>query len=272
MQEWILPPGSAGHPVIYMLVAAIALAMTGISKGGFGGVGVLSMPLMMAVAPARFSLGMWLPLLVLCDILTLRHYPKEWKPRPLLLIAPWMLAGIGLGALLLGYISAEATKLFVGVTSILFVVLDALRSWLKRRIDRGRDLPPFRPTWVTAAPFGVAAGVTTMLAHAAGAITTIYFLPQRMDKRDFVGTQARFYFVFNSLKVPCYLMLPLLNAKFEPLITRETLMKSAWLVPLTPLFVWIGAALNERMSPVLFHRVVYALLAISGLYLIYDNL
>lgn len=272
MQEWILPPGSTGHPVIYMLVAAVALAMTGISKGGFGGVGVLSIPLMMAVAPAKFSLGMWLPLLVICDILTLRHYPKEWKRRPFVLIAPWMFVGIALGTLLLGSISPRATKLFVGATSIVFVGLDWLRSWLKQRIDRGRDLPAFRPTWLTAAPFGLAAGVTTVIGHAAGAITTIYFLPQRLGKRDFVGTQARFYFVFNSIKIPFYVALPFIKPGTEPLITGESLIKSVWLLPMAPLFVWAGAALNDRMSPATFHRVVYILLAVSGAYLLYANL
>jgi uncharacterized membrane protein YfcA len=183
-----------------------------------------------------------------------------------------MLLGIMLGALLLGVISEEATKIFVGATSIAFVGLDWLRSWLKRRIDRGREMPPFRPTWLTASPFGIAAGIATMLAHAAGAITTIYFLPQRMDKRDFVGTQARFYFAFNSLKIPFYILVPFLNPDSDSLITRETLVKGIWLLPLAPLFVWAGAAMNHHMSPVLFHRVVYILLAISGVYLLYANL
>jgi len=272
VHDWILPAGVTASPAVYMIVATLALAMTGISKGGFGGVGVLSIPLMMAVAPAKFSLGMWLPILVVCDILTLRHYPREWQARPVLLIAPWMLLGIMLGALLLGVISQEATKIFVGATSIAFVGLDWVRSWLKRRIDRDGELPPFRPTWLTAMPFGIAAGIATMLAHAAGAITTIYFLPQRMEKRDFVGTQARFYFVFNSAKIPFYAVVPFLDSNFEPLITRETLVKSIWLLPMAPLFVWMGAAMNHHMSPALFHRVVYILLAISGAYLLYANL
>lgn len=271
MHEWVLPAEHSVNPVVYMVVAALALAMTGISKGGFGGVGVLSIPMMMAVAPAKFSLGMWLPILVVCDVLTLRYYPREWKARPVLLIAPWMLLGIVLGAFLLGTISPRTTKLFVGITSIVFVGLDWFRTWLKKRIDRGKDVPPFRPTWLTASPFGIAAGITTMLAHAAGAITTIYFLPQRMEKRDFVGTQARFYFVFNSAKIPFYAIVPLLNPQAEQLITRETLIKSVWMLPLAPLFVWIGAAMNEKMSPAVFHRVVYILLAVSGAYLVYSN-
>jgi len=71
-----------------------------VDKGGFGGVGMLSVPLLMMVAPAQFVLGMWLPLLVLCDIFTLRAYPKEWKLRPVLLLAPGAMCGLGIGYLL----------------------------------------------------------------------------------------------------------------------------------------------------------------------------
>lgn len=264
MSHWVLPAGFEGQPFAYVLATVVALALTGVSKGGFGaGLGALSIPVMMLVAPANFALGMWLPLLIYCDILTLRHYPREFKSRPVLLLAPWMLLGILLGTLLLDVISPRTTKLCVGGLAILFVLLDQVRQWLKRRIDRGKDVPPFRPTLWTAAPFGITAGVSTMIAHAAGAVTTIYFLPQRLDKRDFVGTQARFYFVVNTVKVPFYVGLALINA--------ETLLKSLWLVPLAPLFVWLGAALNHRMSPVLFNRVVYLLLGISGAYLLYAN-
>lgn len=264
MHEWILPPGYAGHPGWYVLLAVIALLLTGVSKGGFGaGLGTLSIPIMMTIAPARFSLGMYLPLLIFCDILTLRHYPREWKARPLLLLAPWMLVGIVIGAFLLDRLSPQTTKACVGGAAIGFVLLDWLRMTVKRRLDQDGHLAPFRPTLLTASPFGIAAGISTTIAHAAGAVTTIYFLPQRMDKRDFVGTHARFYFLFNSVKVPFYLYLAVINA--------ETLTKSLWLVPLAPLFVWMGAAMNHRMSAEIFNRVVYLLLAVTGAYLLYAN-
>jgi uncharacterized membrane protein YfcA len=55
-------------------------------------------------------------------------------------------------------------------------------------------------------------------------------------------------------------------------ITAETLTRSLWLVPLAPLSVWLGSALNRRISPVLFIRVIYILLGISGIYLLYTNM
>lgn len=266
MLDWVLPAGYAGNPAWYMFIAFVALAMTGVSKGGFGGIGTLSVPLMMLVVPdGKYVLGMWLPILVFCDIFTIPHYPKEFKPRPFLMIAPWTTLGIVVGWFLLGHIEATTTKLLVGITSLGFVGLDVVRARLKQRIAHSQGGPqPFRPSLISAAPFGLAAGVTTMIAHAAGAVTTIYFLPQRLSPRDFAGTQARYYFIFNTAKIPFFIKLGLING--------ETLTKILWMLPLAPLTVWLGAVLNNRMSPAVFHRVIYILLAVSGASLLYSNL
>jgi len=176
-----------------------------------------------------------------------------------------MLGGIVLGCLLLGQIEDRTVKLFVGGLAVGFVMLEGVRMVVARRVEAAAPGRAWRPYWLTAAPFGLAGGISTMLAHAAGAITTIYLLPQRLDKRAFVGTSARFYFVFNTLKVPFFVH-PRLG-----IINEESLVKSLWLVPLAPLGVWMGSALNRRISPAAFNRVIYVLLAISGGYLLYAN-
>jgi len=264
VNEWILPNGSTEHPVVYILAAILAMALTGVSKGGFGGgVGMLSTPVMMMVAPAEFALGLWLPLLVLCDLFTIHHYPSEWKLRPIAVLAPWMFGGIVAGWLLLDHISPRAIKITVGVLAVVFVGIDWFRAWLKRRVESPGEPIPWDPTWRIAAPLGVAAGISTMLAHAAGPITTIYFLSLRLDKRTFVGSTARFFFLFNTLKVPFYLHLVLINA--------QTLARSLWLVPFAAATVWFGAVLNKWVSAEAFTRIIYALLAFSGLYLVWVN-
>ncbi|NLE60980.1 MAG: sulfite exporter TauE/SafE family protein [Planctomycetes bacterium] len=263
MMDWIIPDGATSHPATYMLVTVLAFMLMGVDKGGFGGVGMLSVPLLMMVAPAQFVLGMWLPLLVLCDIFTLRAYPKEWQLRPLLLLAPGAICGLGVGYLLLNRIEPWMIKLCVGGLAVGFVGLDALRTRLVRRIAGETPRSGWRPSLLTASPFGLAAGVTTMVAHAAGPITSVYFIPQRMDPRTFAGTCGRYYFVFNSLKVPFFVVAGLINA--------QTLLKSLWLVPLAPVAVLLGSAMNRRLTTTSFTRVVYALLFVSGLYLIYAN-
>jgi uncharacterized protein len=263
IMNWILPDGVTAHAAVYMLVTVVAFMLMGVDKGGFGGVGMLSVPLLMMVAPSRFVLGMWLPLLVVCDIFTLRAYPKEWQLKPVLLLAPGALCGLGVGYLLLNRIEPWVLKLCVGCLAVGFVGIDVLRTRLVRRMAGEEAGPGWTPTLVSASPFGLAAGVTTMVAHAAGPITSVYFIPQRMDPRTFAGTCGRYYFVFNSLKVPFFIVAGLINC--------QTLLKSLWLLPLAPVAVWLGSAMNRRMSSGSFTRVVYTLLFISGLYLVYAS-
>ncbi len=264
MNAWVLPEGYQGHPAAYLAIGAAALLLTAVAKGGFAGVGALSVPLMLLVAPGKLVLGMWLPLLVVCDILTIRQYPREWKLRPIAVLAPSMILGIVLGYLMLGRVSDRTVKIATGVIGLLFVGLEFVKAAVRRRSDRAPAGPPWRPGLLSAAPFGLAAGVTTMLAHAAGTVTTIYFLPQRMDQRTFVGTTARFYFLFNSLKVPFFVAGGLIN--------RETLVKSLWMMALAPLGVWLGARLNELIPARAFGPVILVLLAVSSVYLVWANL
>lgn len=263
--EWVLPNDYTGSPAMYVLVVLGAMALTGVSKGGFGGVGALAVPLLLIVTTPRMALGMWLPLLIFCDILTIRHYPKEWALRPILLMAPWMMAGIIVGWRLLDVLDPRLLKLFVGILSVGFVVLEWLRAAMVARLMRNGTMTdgPWKPNWITASPFGLAAGVSTMVAHAAGAFTTIYFLLQRLDKRTFVGTAARFYFVFNTIKVPFLVQVGFINT--------ESLTKSLWLVPIAPLTVWGGAILNRHIAPAAFSKVIYVLLALTGVYIIITN-
>lgn len=257
--SWIIPQDFTGQPGLYLLIVLAALVVTGVSKGGFGGVGSLAVPLLLLVMGPERALGMWLPLMIWLDVLTIRSYPREWQLRPILLMAPWMLAGIVVGWYLLGRLDARVLKLFVGGLSVVFVALE----WVRGLIARRRQAQTWRPGWWTASPFGLAAGVSTMVAHAAGPVTSIYFLLQRMDPRSFVGTAARFYFLFNSVKVPFLVQRGFING--------ESLTLSLWLVPLAPLTIWLGSVMNQWMSPVVFTRVIHVLLVVTGIYLIATN-
>ncbi len=182
-----------------------------------------------------------------------------------------MLLGIVAGWLLLRQLSAQGSqeasrivKMFVGCLAVLFVLLELGRRRMARRLAADDAHQPWRPTLWSTAPFGLTAGISTMIAHSAGAITTIYLLAQRLDRRTFVGTSGRYYFLFNSLKVPFFLHLGYIHA--------STLGRSLWLAPLAPLGVWLGSELNRRITGNAFSIAIYILLVLSGLYLVASNL
>lgn len=264
LHTWIVPPSANAAPAVYIAVAVVALLLTSVSKGGFGGgAGVLSVPLMLQVAPdSKFVLGMWLPVLIVCDICTIRHYPKEWNPKAFFQLTPGMLLGIAITTFALSAaVSAQELKaldtflkLSVAVISIVFLILQL-------RGQKASDTP-WVPTWTVALPVGLTAGITTMIAHAAGPIITMFLLPQKMDQRVYMGTCGRFFFIFNSLKVPFTIA--------AGAMTLMTMRYGAWLLLLSPLGVWLGAWLNKRLSAKWFVRVVQISLVIAAAKLVYD--
>ncbi|MCW8133571.1 MAG: sulfite exporter TauE/SafE family protein, partial [Planctomycetota bacterium] len=213
-----------------------------------------------------FVVALWLPVLIACDMATIRQYPKEWSPRAFTRLAPGMLMGIIATTCLLSTIDLKAPpshlkmqeawlKLFIALIATVFVVMQLLPK--KAAGDVAWD-----PPWIASIPIGFIAGVTTMVAHAAGTIITMFFLPMKLDKRVFVGTTGRFFFVFNTLKLPFYL--------FIGWITWETTRYGIWLMILGPLGVLFGSWMNKRVSAVLFVRLIYIFLIFAVGKLVWD--
>lgn len=266
IQAWIVPPEAHGSEAAYIGIALLALMITAVSKGGFGGgVGVISIPLMLQVAPYWFVNGLWLPVLISCDLATIRRYPKEWSPSAFWKLAPGMLLGTAFATWLLTFVDATGKsgsfkaqeawlKLLVACIAVVFILLQFMR---KREAGA-----PWQPTWRISLPVGAVAGITTMFAHAAGAIITMFLLPQKLDPRVFVGTTGRFFFIFNTLKVPFFL--------WVGMMTGVTFKYGIWMMIVGPIGVWFGSWLNRKMKPTWFVRLTYVFLVIAASKLAFD--
>lgn len=268
--EFFLPDCLRASPLQYALAAAGATIITGFSKGGFGGgLGVISTPLLLLVLPGNKAVSMMLPVLITCDIFTLRQFPREWdRPsfRHLGLGAAFGLLGGFALLLLLAKEKVDADRwirLMVGVISLGFCLLQLFRGRFERAATREQ------PAGARAGVgLGLLAGVTTMVAHAAGPVVSMYLLLRRLDRLRFVGTSARYFLTLNSVKVPLFLLASLVS-KGE-YMTWDTLRWGLWLLPLCPLSVAAGAWLNRRLKAVIFTRIIYALLFVTGVKMIVD--
>lgn len=276
-EQWFIPQGCCTGPSQYVLAAIVALMLTAVGKGGFGGLGALSVPiLMMVMRPehATLAVAMWAPMLILCDAFTIPFYAKECNWRPILLLAPWTTLGLFVGRLCLDWFrqTPEAgswLKVTIGVLSILFALSQAARYYVAKRAQR--QVEPWHPKWWQAIPFGLTAGIATMLAHAAGSIFAMFMIPQQMDRRLFVGTSARYYLIFNTLKIPFFMASSPMSGQ-GGYITWESLRLILWMIPLVPLGVYSGNWLNNNFSNRFFNIAVNVLLALTGVYLVYTNL
>jgi uncharacterized membrane protein YfcA len=172
--------------------------LAGLSKTGLPGVGILVVPLMALLMPARQSTGVLLPMLIFADLFSAGYYRHHAQWGHLVRLLPAALAGIVAGYLLMRRIDDRQLAPVIGV-----IVLGMLALKAKTMFSQGasQDKAIRAGRWFGWL-MGFAAGVTTMMANAAGPVMVLYLLAMGMDKQKFVGTAAWFFFVVNWAKVP----------------------------------------------------------------------
>jgi uncharacterized protein len=189
------------------VVVASCAVMVGISKTGLPGMGILFVPLMAMVMPARQSTGAVLGILILADVFAASYYHRSAMWRHIIRLIPATLVGIVAGYFVMKVISDSQLKPIIGV---IVVAMLAVNWWRNRKNGDGENVPT---EWWFAEVMGFFAGLTTMMANAAGPVMIVYLLAMRLPKVEFVGTSAWFFFIVNWLKVPFSMHLGLINVE-----------------------------------------------------------
>src|SRR5690606_18472050 len=178
----------------FVTIAVIAVLIVGLSKAGLlGSLGMVGVPLLTLVMPARDAAGMMLPVLLAMDVIAVWTYRKDVDWRILRLMLPGAAAGTLLGWALWSIVSDAGVLLLVGVITLLFI-LDALLP-LRKKLE---GLPP-SSLWGNI--WGGFAGFTSFISHTGGPPFQIYVLPQRLPPTVYAGTSAFFFAIVNTSKL-----------------------------------------------------------------------
>jgi hypothetical protein len=226
----------------------------GLNKGGLTGLGILPVLLFAVVFDPRQSTGFVLPLLIVGDICAVVIYRRVviWKIFWRLL--PPALAGVVVGYLLMGVIPAAVFGPLIGWLILALIALQFVRGAMGEKLDHFFESHGF------GLVMGVLAGITTMIANAAGPVATIYFLSVRLPKWNLIGTSSWLFFVINLCKVPFSASLGLTNA--------YSLSLAVVLAPLVFIGFIAGRKLAAVMPQKIFERFLLACTAIGALKLI----
>lgn len=179
--------------LIFGLVAAVFFGMT---KTGVPGCGILGVLVMMLAFPGveKLSSGAVLPLLVLGDMFAVWYYWRTADYRRIMLLLPSVLAGLIFGTLFMRSIDDKQFRIFLAVLVLVLIAFEQLRRWYN-----WTSLPKSRFfTW----SMGLLSGFTTLVGNAAGPVMTVYCSAQNLNKHDFMGTFAVFFFIVNVTKLP----------------------------------------------------------------------
>ena len=237
----------------WLLAIAGALGM-GISKAGFPGMSLIHVVVFAFIFGARTSTGIILPMLLAADVLAVRAFRQHAQWTYIRRMLPATIVGVLLGFVLMGRLDEKLFAPLIGVIVLVLVVLQMARL---ARPGLFADVPHSR---LFAWTMGLLAGVTTMLANAAGPIFVLYALAVGLPKYELVGTGAWFFFLVNLSKVP-------LSAALG-LIGPQTLSLNLVLLPAVFAGIALGRWLTRHVPQRLFDGLLLAFAAIAALRLI----
>lgn len=236
-----------------MTLGGLAALLVGFSKTGVPGTGMLTIPLMAEIFPAKESVGALLPMLICGDIFALYYYNRHAQWTHLWGLFPWVAVGMVPAAFVLRSIDSETLRPFLGGLVLTLIILEAIRK------RAGWTNVPH--AWWFTGLMGFLAGFTTTVGNAAVPIMIIYLLSKDLPKEQFMGTGAWYFFLVNSSKVPIYAIIGI--------ITTETLTFDLMAAPVIVVGALIGARVLKVIPQSLFNATVNSLAALAALRMVF---
>ena len=242
----------------------------GFSKAGFPGVSMLHVVVFAMVFGSKPSTGVLLPMLIVGDLCAIAAFGRRGNMRQIALLLPPTLGGILIGWRMMSAIEDDQTfRWIVGGIILTLSSFQAYRMFAASRsvikhgdADNDADTQSvdeaatnetagtsITPVLVLLAMgLGTLAGVTTMLANAAGPVIALYLLMARLPKFELIGTSAWLFLTLNLCKVPLSYDLGLINP--------ESLVVGVRLCLAIPIGMLAGRWLVSRISQTLFNQIL----------------
>jgi uncharacterized membrane protein YfcA len=243
-------------PWYFYLAAVPAVILVGLSKGGFSGLSLLSIPLLALVTSPIRAAAIMLPILIVQDVVSVWAYRRSFNGRIVAIMIPGGILGIALAAITAAYVTDAIVVLGVGVIASGFV----LYTWL--RPCGSRETP--RTGSVSSGVFwGACSGFTSFIANAGGPPFQVHVLPQRLSPPVYAGTMTMVFAAINWMKVAAFFAIGQ--------VSFENFRISATLFPLAIVATMAGIWLVRRVSGRLFYRIIYVFTILVGLKLIFDG-
>lgn len=235
-----------------LVIVTVAVAILGLSKGGFSGIGMLSTPLVASVMDPLVALGLMLPIMLVQDGTAVWIYRRSFDTAILRRMLPGGLIGVVAAYVFASTVSVWAVKGMLGAVSVVF------SGWQIAVFLRGLPSIPKRARFdsVLGVSAGAACGFTSAIAHAGFPPFQIYVMPKGLVKEVYVGTSVMFFAGLNLMKLPSFASLGLFSA--------QTLQASAIMIPLAIATSWLGAYLARKIDADKFRLIITGILFVIG--------
>lgn len=247
-----LPFDASGPTLSLACLGALCL---GVSKTGFPGLAIVNVLLIAELFGAKNSVGIILPMLIVCDLLVYPLFRKYASWKMVWPLVPVTLAAVVGAWLLLDALNDQTARRVIGIIILFMLILQLVREFRREFLEHLPDSLIFR--WFSC----LLIGVSTMLANAAGPVYSIWALVHRMKKEDFLGVGARFFLLVNVFKVPFLGQLELINP--------ESLHLNALLLPALISGILLGKQLIHLVPQRAFEILLYGFSALATIRLLF---
>ncbi len=258
----------AAYSVHELFWIALVIFMLGMSKAGLP-ISTICYPVLVlmwpgSAEPAKNAIAFILPLLCVMDVFAIFAYRKDVLWKEVLYLMPGSVVGVVIGSIF--FVSQKKSiitvpdhglKLLLGIVGFSFVLYQAVKKWILRKLEHKTD-----PDWLVSSGFGAAAGFLSTLAHAAGPVLQMYLLPRKLDKMNFVGTRAGYFLCLNMIK--------LLPFSLSGRIDSSKLVLGLWMIPVIPLGVGAGYLVVRWLKPERYIGLIYVVLTIASFTLVWQ--
>jgi len=242
-------------PLFYAIAIPVVL-LTGISKTGIPGLfGGMAVPLLSLVIPPLQAAALMLPVLCFIDLFGLRAFRGIYDRRNMPILLTGLAIGVVLGMIVFTLVPRDFMRILIGTIAVAFA-LNNIFGWARNR-------PPTTASWPRGVFWSSLSGLTSFVAHAGSPPIMAYLLPQRLDRKIYVGTTVWFFFASNYAKLIPYAYLGQLDL--------SNLATAAVLLPFVPMGVKLGVFVQGKLDEKVFYQLSYWALLGIGLKLLYDG-
>ncbi len=255
------------------VLCCLAALTVGIAKTGVPGFGIVAVPLFATALGGLVSVGALLPILIFADCFAVFWYRRHAQWDKLVGLLPWVYVGIVIGAGLIYFMNQnpppppsendfsrdDMFNIIIGSIVLGMLIIYFLRKKL------GDRLTPHHH--VAVAGTGIACGVSTLIANAAGPIMTLYLAGKNMPKEQFMGTNAWYFLLLNVSKVPLYMFLPT-GKGGQAMITMDSFLFDLCLLPIIFIGVFIGKWALQKIPQHIFDIAVVLLAGAAAIKLL----
>ncbi len=243
-------------PAVQLLSASIVVCAASMIKGAIGfGFPLLAVPLLSSIMGPKVAIPVVAIPTLLSNVLVIRRGGAGQAAGALWTLLAGTAVGTVAGALLLGVLNPRLTAGFVGAVALFYVAATVLRLTFRVPATSVRRAGP---------AFGLLAGLMGGATGISSPLLASYLHMLRLEKREFVFWITMTFFVVNIVQVATYFRLGL----YEGSVLTTALLACA------PMAIGTiaGLALQDRLEPTLFERIVLAVVFIASANLVARSL